>query len=111
MMYYKTTTQTCLSRRKPEYFPNIRGSTVAMTERYLELLQQALSLTEEERADLAAPLLDSLDVSPDPDAEALWQEEIVHRTSDLDSGKAKTIPWREVESRASDALQHGPKKR
>ena len=82
-----------------------------MTERSIELLQKALSLTEEERADLAASLLDSLDVSPDPEAEAKWQEEIVQRASDLDSGKAKIIPWREVESRASDTLQHGSKKR
>jgi putative addiction module component (TIGR02574 family) len=85
--------------------------TFAMTERSIELLQKALSLTEEERADLAASLLDSLGSSPDPGAEALWQEEIVQRASDLDSGKAKSIPWPEVESRASDALQHGSKKR
>ncbi len=82
-----------------------------MTERSIELLQKALSLTEEERADLAASLLDSLDVSPDPDAEAMWQEEIAHRARDLDSGKAKTIPWPELESRASNTLQHGSKKR
>lgn len=63
-----------------------------MTERSVELLQQALSLTEEERADLAASLLNSLDASPDPDAEALWQEEISRRAAALDSGNARAIP-------------------
>jgi len=82
-----------------------------MTERSVELLQQALSLTEEERADLAASLLNSLDASPDPDAEALWQEEISRRAAALDSGNARAIPWNEVQSLASSALQHGRKKR
>ena len=82
-----------------------------MTERSVELLQQALSLTEEERADLAASLLNSLDASPDPDAEALWQEEISRRAAALDSGNARAVAWNEVQSLASAALQHGRKKR
>jgi putative addiction module component (TIGR02574 family) len=82
-----------------------------MTERSIELLQKALSLSEEERADLAASLLNSLEASPDPDAEALWQEEISRRASALDSGQAITLPWQEVQSQVSAALQHGPKKR
>jgi len=60
-----------------------------MTERSVELLQRALSLTEEERADLAASLLNSLEATPDSDAEAQWQEEVSRRTSSLDSGQAK----------------------
>ena len=76
-----------------------------MTERSIELLQKALALTEEERADLAGSLLISLEDSPDPDAEALWQEEISRRAAALDSGKSKTIPWNEVQSQPSAALQ------
>jgi toxin ParE1/3/4 len=45
------------SYRKAELFLNFQGYTFAMTERSIELLQKALSLTEEERADLAASLL------------------------------------------------------
>jgi putative addiction module component (TIGR02574 family) len=78
-----------------------------MTQRSLALLQQALSLTEEERADLAASLLNSLNASTDADAESSWQEEVSLRTSALDSGKAKTIPWQDVQSQVSAALQHG----
>lgn len=82
-----------------------------MTERSIELLQRALSLTEEERASLVASLLNSLETSSDPDAEVLWQEEISRRASALDSGRSKTIPWQEVQAQVSAALQHGPKKR
>ena len=89
----------------------LEAYTFAMTERSIELLQQALSLTEEERADLAASLLNSLETASDPDAEALWQEEISRRATSLDSGQSRTVPWREVQSQVSAALQHGPKKR
>jgi putative addiction module component (TIGR02574 family) len=82
-----------------------------MTDRSLELLQRALSLTEGERADLAVPLINSLETSPDPDAELSWQEEISRRASDLDSGKAKAIPWQEVQSQVFAVLQQGPSKR
>jgi putative addiction module component (TIGR02574 family) len=82
-----------------------------MTERSIELLQQALSLSEDERAYLAASMLNSLESSPDPDAEALWQEEISRRATALDSGRSRTIPWQEVQSQVSAALQHGRKKR
>jgi putative addiction module component (TIGR02574 family) len=82
-----------------------------MTEGAIELLQHALSLSERERADLAASLLSSLEPPADPDAEALWQDEIARRTLDLDSGKAKAIPWQEVQAKVSAALQNGPKKR
>lgn len=82
-----------------------------MTQRSLELLNQALALTEEERADLAASLLDSLDGPRDEDAEVVWQEEISKRISDLDSGKAKTIPWEDVQKEVSALLRHGHKRR
>jgi len=44
-----------------------------MTQRASELLQKALSLSEEERAELAGSLIEA-----------------------LDSGKAKTVPWEAV---------------
>ena len=33
------------------------------------------------------------------DVLAIWDEEVKQRISDLDSGKAKTIPWPEVRQR------------
>jgi hypothetical protein len=70
----------------PAYTPH-------MTPRSSELLRQALTLTEEERAELTGSLLESLESSFDPDAESLWEAEIVRRISSLDFGNSKTIPW------------------
>jgi putative addiction module component (TIGR02574 family) len=75
-----------------------------MTQQALDLLQKALSLSEEERADLACSLMDSLDTLVDADAEAAWAEEIERRVADLESGKVKTVPWDEVRARISSRL-------
>jgi putative addiction module component (TIGR02574 family) len=78
-----------------------------MMQQASELLQKALSLSKEERAELAGSLLESLDASVDQAAEAAWNEEIARRIEDLDSGKAKTTPWEVVRSRISSKLTHG----
>jgi putative addiction module component (TIGR02574 family) len=78
-----------------------------MTQQASELLQKALSLSEEERAELAGSLIESLDAAVDEATEAAWNEEIGRRIEDLDSGKAKTIPWKVVRSRISSKLSHG----
>jgi len=64
-----------------------------MTQDATELLQRALALTAEERAELAGSLLESLDGdAEDPQAvEAAWNEEIARRIEDLDSGKVKPV--------------------
>jgi putative addiction module component (TIGR02574 family) len=79
-----------------------------MTQDATELLKRALALSEEERAELAGSLLESLDGDPDdPQAvEAAWNEEIARRIEDLDSGKVKTVPWEEVRRRISSKLTH-----
>jgi len=71
-----------------------------------ELLKQALSLPEKERAELAASLINSLDASVDDNTEAAWQEEIARRMRDIDTGAVKTIPWEEVR-RKGRALLNG----
>jgi hypothetical protein len=50
-----------------------------MTQQALDLLQKALSLSKEERADLACSLVESLDASADEGAESAWNEEISRR--------------------------------
>ena len=72
-----------------------------MTRQALELLQKALSLSDGERAALAGSLLDSLDATVREGAERAW---IARRIADLDSGKAKTVPWEEVRARISSKL-------
>lgn len=78
-----------------------------MTRQALDLLQRALSLSEEERADLACSLIDSLDSAVDEGAETAWNEEITRRVDELDSRKASTVPWGEVRRRISSRLTHG----
>lgn len=61
-----------------------------------KLLQDALMLSAEDRADLAAALLASLDGPADADVEAAWAAEIERRIAEIDSGAIKTIPWPEA---------------
>ena len=83
------------------------GYNEAMTQPAFELLQKALTLSDEERAELAASLIDSLDTNVDAGAESAWNREIAHRIEDLDSGKAKTVSWEEVRRRISAKFKHG----
>ena len=69
-----------------------------------DLLKKALELPVEARAALAGSLLDSLDEAIDPNAEDQWNAEIARRIKDLDSGKAKTVPWTEVRRQVSAIL-------
>jgi putative addiction module component (TIGR02574 family) len=84
-----------------------QGYTCRMTKQALELLQKALALPEADRAALAGSLLESLDQVVDADAELAWKNEIARRISDLDSGKAKTVPWEELRSRLAARLENG----
>jgi putative addiction module component (TIGR02574 family) len=78
-----------------------------MTRQALELLQKALSLSDEERAALAGSLLDSLDTAVEEGTEEAWNQEIARRIADLDSGRAKTVPWEEIRTRVISRLTHG----
>ena len=59
-----------------------------------KLLKEALKLSPEARATLAASLLESLDEAVDEGAKAAWAEEIGKRIRELDSG-AVTLRARE----------------
>jgi len=67
-----------------------------MTQEAHELLQKALALPDNERAELAGNLISSLDPAVDQDVDAAWQQEIVRRRHEVQSGKVETIPWDEV---------------
>jgi putative addiction module component (TIGR02574 family) len=72
-----------------------------------ELLKKALALPPEERGDLAASLLDSLEEGSELDlhTEAAWQHEVARRMEEIDSGKVKPIPWIEVKRRAREMFE------
>ena len=67
----------------------------------VQILERALELSAHDRGGLAARLIESLDDRlPDEGVEEAWGAEIQRRLDDLESGKAKTIPWEEVRQRA-----------
>jgi putative addiction module component (TIGR02574 family) len=61
-----------------------------------KLLEEALRLSPEARAALAASLLESLEDTIDEDAEAAWAAEIAKRIQELDSGAVAPVPWAEA---------------
>jgi putative addiction module component (TIGR02574 family) len=66
-----------------------------MTTRAADILQSALSLTDSERADLAARLIDSLD-GDEASAQAEWDREIEYRLAQIDGGQVRSVPWDEA---------------
>jgi putative addiction module component (TIGR02574 family) len=74
-----------------------------------ELLQKAMTLPLEARAEVACSLIDSLDETVDEDAEVAWQQEVVRRMDEIRSGKVKTIPGSQLlerlKARQRDAQQ------
>jgi putative addiction module component (TIGR02574 family) len=70
-----------------------------MTSEVSKLLERALSLSVEEQEALADSLISNLGGKVDEGVQAAWDAEIAKRIADLDSGRAKTIPWTEVRKR------------
>jgi len=68
------------------------------------VLADALRLGEDERAELAAEILASLDGPADPDADEAWAEEIRRRIASIESGAAKLEPWDEVKRRIEKGI-------
>jgi len=61
-----------------------------------QLYDHALHLSDSERAELAAMLIESLDSELDQDVEQEWDKEIQRRTAELDQGVVHAIPWPEA---------------
>jgi len=77
-----------------------------MTPEVSKLLEQAMSLSLEEREALADCLISDLVGKVSPEVEAAWEAEIGKRIRALDSGAAKTISWAEVRKRNLAKLPH-----
>lgn len=78
-----------------------------MTQRTQDLLREALALPVDERADVAAQLLASLDDEDvaTEDIEAAWAAEIEKRARRVLSGQSEGIPWGDVRRRAEAELR------
>jgi putative addiction module component (TIGR02574 family) len=67
-----------------------------MTNAVRDLYEKASQLSEGDRAELAALLLESLDKPADPEAEEAWAREIERRLAEYRAGRIRTIPWQEL---------------
>jgi putative addiction module component (TIGR02574 family) len=60
------------------------------------LLQEALTLPDQERAEIAGALLESLEPEPEVDVETAWRQEVAARMAVLEAGEVTMTPWEEI---------------
>jgi putative addiction module component (TIGR02574 family) len=79
-----------------------------MVARVSTLLHDALTLPDDERAELAAELLASLDPAPTPgvNVDDAWRDEIDRRVHAALSGEPG-VPWEEVKANLARRLSGG----
>jgi len=65
-----------------------------MTQRAIKLWEECRSWPEEERAELADQLLESLD--SEDDVPSVWDKEIAIRVQELEQGTVQCVPSEEV---------------
>ena len=63
------------------------------------LAKDALALPPDQRLALARRLLDSVDLEPEPGAEAAWEVEIMRRIARFDKNESTAIPASELFAR------------
>jgi putative addiction module component (TIGR02574 family) len=81
-----------------------------MTSRAQDLLRDGLALPSDERADVAAELLASLDEPAPTEAtavEAMWARELERRTRRVIAGESAGEPWADVRKRVVRRLAGG----
>ena len=71
-----------------------------MDERAKDLLRGALELPLEQRAELAAELLASMDGEADSNVEAAWGTEIERRVRQVLNDETAALPWESVRAEA-----------
>jgi hypothetical protein len=69
------------------------------------ITREALSLPVQQRAELAAQLLSSLDALSESEIEPLWFQVAAHRAAEIDQGLSKRIPAEEVRRQANALLK------
>ena len=73
--------------------------TLPMSSNALRLLDEALQLPAQDRAELALRLLDSVGDEPASEVERAWIEEAKRRLEEIESGEVSTVPWAEARAR------------
>ncbi|PKO60950.1 MAG: addiction module antitoxin RelB [Betaproteobacteria bacterium HGW-Betaproteobacteria-18] len=69
------------------------------------ITNEALSLPVQQRAELAAQLLSSLDVLSEAEIEPLWFQVAAQRAVEMDNGLSRRIPAEEVRRQAKALLK------
>lgn len=69
-----------------------------------DLKKKASQLSEQERAELALSLIESLDGPSDSDVEQAWRKEIERRVAQVERGEVQLIPGEEVFARVRRRL-------
>lgn len=69
-----------------------------------EVLDAAMTLPVEQRADLIDTLITSLPSGKDGPLSDEWMAEIARRSAEVDAGTAELIPWEEVRRRVTASL-------
>jgi putative addiction module component (TIGR02574 family) len=64
-----------------------------------QLFQEALELTDNDRATLAGLLIESLEGPEDSDVESAWAAETERRWTEIECGSVETISWEEVKAK------------
>lgn len=72
------------------------------------ILDAALTLSNEQRADLADRLLDSIPEGRTDTLHPAWREAIARRSAEMDAGLVTPIPWEEVRRTARDEILGTP---
>jgi putative addiction module component (TIGR02574 family) len=75
-----------------------------MPDLVIELSQRARELVPEDRARLAEELLASLEGDLEPQVDAAWDEALLKRIGEIESGAVKLVPADEVFARVRRAL-------
>ena len=70
------------------------------------LLEHALRLPVEERAELVIALLRSLDDEPDADVEKAWTIEVQKRLQAVVDGSVGAVPWETVRDNLRERLKN-----
>jgi putative addiction module component (TIGR02574 family) len=61
-----------------------------------EILDAALKLNDQEKAAIAASLIESLDPEYEEGCDEAWAAEVAKRMREIDNGVVKTVPWSEA---------------
>jgi putative addiction module component (TIGR02574 family) len=61
-----------------------------------ELIREAATLSESDRATLAGAMLESLEPAPTAEVKAAWSREIARRVREIDDGTVELIDWEAV---------------